>query len=155
MVSPYNEEQLNPASYDVTLGTQIMMEVVSTTELQKVQLHGHTQQDPFWIQPGEFFLAETQEIFNLPNHVGAQFVLKSSRAREGFDHAEAGWCDPSWYGSRLTMELCNQRRLHPLPIWPGMRIGQMKFLLVSGEPEVGYDKKGRYNCDLGVTSSKG
>jgi dCTP deaminase len=53
------------------------------------------------------------------------------------------------------MELCNQRRLHPLPIWPGLRIGQMKFLLVSGEPEIGYDEKGRYNCDLGVTSSKG
>jgi dCTP deaminase len=155
MLSPYNEAQLNPASYDVTLGSQIMMEVATTPELQKVQLHGHTEADPFWIQPGEFFLAETQEIFNLPDHVGAQFVLKSSRAREGWDHAEAGWCDPGWFGSRLTMELRNQRRLHPLPIWPGLRIGQMKFLLVSGTVERSYAETGRYNADLGVTASKG
>jgi dCTP deaminase len=155
MVMPFDEELLNPASYDVTLGSRIMIEVADTPDLQVIEILGHTADDPYLIQPGEFFLAETQEIFNLPSYIGAQFVLKSSRAREGFDHAEAGWCDPSWYGSRLTMELCNQRRLHPLGIWPGMKIGQMKFLLVSGEPEVGYDQKGRYNCDLGVTSSKG
>ncbi len=49
MLQPYNEEQLNPASYDVTLGGQIMMEVASTPELQKVQLHGHSKDDPFWM----------------------------------------------------------------------------------------------------------
>lgn len=62
LLSPFNEEQLNPASYDVTLGTQIMVEVAQTSELQKIQLHGHTPDDPFWIQPGEFFLAETMEF---------------------------------------------------------------------------------------------
>jgi dCTP deaminase len=102
-----------------------------------------------------FMLAETREIFNLPDHVGAQFVLKSSRAREGWDHAEAGWCDPGWYGSRLTMELRNQRRWHDLVLWPGMKIGQMKFLLVSGSVERSYAETGRYNADLGVTGSKG
>jgi dCTP deaminase len=126
LLSPFNEEQLNPASYDVRLGTQIMVEVAQTSELQKIQLHGHTPEDPFWIQPGEFFLAETMEIFN-----------------------------PGFFGSRLTMELRNQRRLHPLPIWPGLRIGQMKFLLVSGRVEKSYAQTGRYNADLGVTASKG
>jgi dCTP deaminase len=155
MVVPYNEDLLNPASLDVTLGGTILVEVTHTRELEPIDITHHTEADPFWVAPGEFFLAETQEIFNLPDHVGAQFVLKSSRAREGWDHAEAGWADPSWFGSRLTMELKNSRRYHSLPIWPGLRIGQLKFLLVSGKPEVGYDKKGRYNCDLGVTASKG
>jgi len=113
MVMPFDEDLLNPASLDVTMGNRIMIEVPETPELQVVDILGHTADDPYLIQPGEFFLAETQEIFNLPNHIGAQFVLKSSRAREGWDHAEAGWCDPGWYGSRLTMEICNQRRLHP------------------------------------------
>ena len=36
LLSPFNEEQLNPASYDVTLGTQIMVEVAQTSELQKI-----------------------------------------------------------------------------------------------------------------------
>lgn len=155
MVMPFDEELLNPASLDVTLGSRIMIEVPETPELQVVDILGHTADDPYLIQPGEFFLAETREIFNLPNHIGAQFVLKSSRAREGWDHAEAGWCDPGWYGSRLTMEICNQRRHHSLGIWPGMKIGQMKFLLVSGTVERSYAETGRYNTDLGVTSSKG
>lgn len=155
MVMPFDEELLNPASLDVTLGSRIMIEVPETPELQVVDILGHTADDPYLIQPGEFFLAETREIFNLPNHIGAQFVLKSSRAREGWDHAEAGWCDPGWYGSRLTMEICNQRRLHPLSIWPGMKMGQMKFILVSGTVERSYAESGRYNADLGVTASKG
>ena len=155
MVMPFDEDLLNPASLDVTLGSRIMIEVPETPELQVVDILGHTAEDPYLIQPGEFFLAETREIFNLPNHVGAQFVLKSSRAREGWDHAEAGWCDPGWYGSRLTMEISNQRRLHPLGIWPGMKFGQLKFILVSGTVERSYAETGRYNADLGVTGSKG
>ena len=155
MVPPYNDDNLNPASLDVTLGDRIMIEVAGHPELQILGITGHTEEDPFWIQPGEWFLAETREIFNLPDHIGAQFVLKSSRAREGWDHAEAGWCDPGWYGSRLTMELKNSRRMHPLPIWPGLKIGQMKFLLVSGRPDRSYAQTGRYNADLGVTASKG
>jgi dCTP deaminase len=155
MVSPYIEVHLNPASLDVTLGERIMIEVPGTLDMEIKGIHDYSQEDPCWIKPGEFFLAETREIFNLPNHIGAQFVLKSSRAREGWDHAEAGWCDPGWFGSRLTMELKNSRRFSDLPIWPGMRIGQMKFILVSGTPDSTYAQTGRYNCDLGVTASKG
>jgi dCTP deaminase len=155
MVTPFNPDLLNPASIDVTIGGRIMVEVPEAPELQMVSIEGHTAADPFMVRPGMFLLAETREIFNLPDHVGAQFVLKSSRAREGWDHAEAGWCDPGWYGSRLTMELRNQRRWHDLALWPGMKIGQMKFLLVSGSVERSYAETGRYNADLGVTGSKG
>jgi len=155
MVTPFNPDLLNPASIDVTIGGRIMVEMPEAPELQMVSIEGHTAADPFMVQPGMFLLAETREIFNLPDHVGAQFVLKSSRAREGWDHAEAGWCDPGWYGSRLTMELRNQRRWHDLALWPGMKIGQMKFLLVSGSVERSYAETGRYNADLGVTGSKG
>lgn len=155
MVVPFNEELLNPASLDVTLGDRILIEREETPALETVSILGHTQDDPFLIHPGEFFLAETQEIFNLPDNIGAQFVLKSSRAREGWDHAEAGWCDPGWYGSRLTMELKNSRRYHPLGIWPGLKIGQMKFISLLGRSERSYAQTGRYNCDLGVTASKG
>ena len=155
MVTPFDPELLNPASLDVTLGDRIMVEQPETPELLLVSLHGYTQENPFPVLPGTFLLAETREIFNLPDHVGAQFVLKSSRAREGWDHAEAGWCDPGWYGSRLTMELRNQRRWHELHLWPGMKIGQMKFMLVSGVPERSYAETGRYNGHLAVHGSLG
>ena len=100
-------------------------------------------------------LAETREIFNLPDHVAAQFVLKSSRAREGLEHLLAGYCDPGWHGSRLTLELHNSRRLHNVALWPGMKIGQMVFHSLAGRPERSYAVTGRYNLHERVHASLG
>lgn len=155
LVVPYVEANLNPASIDVTIGGLIMVEVEHTADLQPLDIGHHTQDNPYWVAPGEFFLAATQETFNLPDYIGAQFVLKSSRGREGWDHAEAGYADPGWHGSRLTMELKNSRRYHSLPIWPGLRMGQMKFILVSGTVERSYAVTGRYNNDSTVAASRG
>jgi dCTP deaminase len=154
MISPFTEAMINPASIDVRLGDRIMVEQEQTPDLQILGISEYNQDNPFLIEAGEWLLAETQEILHLPDFLGAQFVLKSSRAREGWDHAEAGWADPGYCG-RLTLELRNSRQYHPLPIWPGMRIGQLKFMLISGVPERSYAQTGRYQHDLVVTASKG
>jgi len=155
MVNPFDPDLLNPASLDLTLGDRIMIEVPERPELQIVGIAGHTADDPYWLQPGEFCLAETREIFSMPDHVCGLFFLKSSRAREGYEHSHAGFADCGWYGSRLTLELKNARRMHPLPLWPNMKIGQMLFISTAGLPERSYAETGRYNADLAVTASKG
>lgn len=155
MVLPFDSDLLNPASIDVLLGDRLMVEVEDRPELQIYGISHHTQENPYWLAPGEFALAETREIFNLPDHIAGQFVLKSSRAREGLEHLMAGYCDPGWHGSRLTLELHNSRRYHNLPLWPGMKIGQMVFHVISGRPERSYAVTGRYNGDTGVTASRG
>jgi dCTP deaminase len=155
MVVPYNADLQNPASLDVLLGDRLMIEVEDRPELQILGIGHHTQADPYWLAPGEFCLAETQEVFNLPDHIAAAFVLKSSRAREGLEHLLAGYCDPGWHGSRLTLELSNARRHHSLPIWPGMKIGQMVFHVIAGTPERTYRETGRYNGHQTVHASLG
>ena len=104
--------------------------------------------------PGEFCLAETEEIFNIPDSISAQFALKSSRGREGYENLLAGWVDPGFSG-RLTLELVNVRRHWDLPLYPGMKIGQIVFFKMSSIPVNSYSKVGRYNGDLKVTASKG
>jgi dCTP deaminase len=155
MVVPFVPDLINPASIDVLLGDRLMIEVPERPELQILGIDHCTQVDPYWLAPGEFCLAETREIFNLPDFISAQFVLKSSRAREGLEHLLAGFCDPGWNGSRLTLELHNSRRFHNIAIWPGMRIGQMVFQRMDAIPSRSYAITGRYNGDLGVTASKG
>lgn len=155
MVQPFNPDLLNPASLDVLLGSNLMVETIHSRELQLISIDGHSQDDPYWMQPGEFLLGETAETFNLPLAVAAEFRLKSSRAREGFDQALAVWCDPGWNGSRLTIELRSNRRLHPLPLWPGMKIGQMVFHRMSAQPEQSYADVGSYNGDGMVQASRG
>ena len=155
MVLPYNPDLQNPASLDVLLGDRLMIEVEERPEMQILGIGHHTKADPYWLAPGEFCLAETREIFNLPDFIAAQFVLKSSRAREGLEHLLAGFCDPGWHGSRLTLELTNARRYHSIGIWPGMKIGQMVFQKMDGIPARTYAVTGRYNMDEAVTASKG
>jgi len=155
MVVPFDPELLNPASLDVTLGNHLMIEVEHTPELQLYSIEHCTEAEPYWLQPREFVLAKTREIFNLPDHVAAQFVLKSSRAREGLEHLLAGFADPGFNSSVLTLELHNSRQLHPISLWPGMKVGQMIFNQLSSAPLVSYAIKGHYNGDSSVTASRG
>lgn len=157
MVAPFDPALINPASLDVTLGTHLRIESAEGPEMLLVDMEqmGVSQHDPYLLRPGQFVLAETVETFSLPTTVAAQFMLKSSRAREGIEHLMAGYCDPGWHGSKLTMELHNSRQLHAVGIWPGMRIGQMVFHRMSQEPERDYSQTGRYNRDVMVMGSKG
>ena len=111
----------------------------------RLDISDKTADDPYKLLPGHFCLAETCELFNLPEDISAQFVLKSSRARLGQNHLLAGWCDPGWHGSKLTLELKNERRYHGLPLYPGMKIGQMVFHRMSNVPVNSYAVTGHYN----------
>ena len=75
-------------------------------------------------------------------------------ARRGLEHLLAGFCDPGWSGSVLTMELHNSRQLWPVELWPGMRIGQMVFELMDKTPLRSYADVGHYNDDKTVTQAK-
>ena len=155
MINPFDRDLVNPASLDVRLGSQLLIESVESTKLVPIDLDGFTQEQPYLWAPQSFALAPTLETFRMPNHVAGEFRLKSSRAREGFDQALAVWLDPGWCGSVLTMELRNNRRLHPVAIWPGMRIGQVVLHRMSSPPLRSYEITGRYNNDTTVQESKG
>ena len=147
MVVPFNEELVNPASLDVLLGDHLMIEsIFYSPDLVRINIAERTEDDPFMLlSPANFALAETLELFNLPNDISCQFVLKSSRARSGLNHLLAGWCDPGWHGSKLTLELKNERLHHALPLYPGLKIGQMVFHQMSNTLLRSYAETGHYN----------
>lgn len=155
MVTPFERALVNPASLDVRLGGTLLIESVESEDLVPYPLDKHSEERPYLLVPGQFVLAQTVETFHLPNDIAAQFMLKSSRARSGLEHLMAGYCDPGWSGSVLTLELHNSRQLHPVALWPGMKIGQMVFHRMSSRPLRDYSVTGRYNGDQQVTASKG
>ena len=154
LVDPYDPTLVNPASLDVRLGENILIETALTSHMQPRSIAGFTEDRPFLLHPREFILAETVETFFLPSFLAGQFALKSSRARSGIEHLMAGYCDPGWSGSKLTLELQNARALHPVKLWPGMRIGQLVFHVMSAKPAEDYSIVGHYNFDQQVTASK-
>jgi dCTP deaminase len=155
MIEGYSDDLINPASLDVRLGSHLMIEVADTKDFINVDISHRTEKNPYRLMPGEFCLAETEEIFNIPDSLSAQFALKSSRAREGYENLLGCWIDPGYSGSRLTLELVNARRHWDLPLYPGMKIGQIVFFKMSSIPLNSYSKVGRYNGDLKVSASKG
>lgn len=154
LVDPYDPELVNPASLDVRLGPNLLVELADDPELRPFSIHGYTEDRPFLLPPGEFILAETIETFFFPASIAGQFALKSSRARQGIEHLMAGYCDPGWQGSKLTLELQNARQLHPIKLWPGLRIGQIVFHRMSQCPDEDYSIVGHYNFDHKVTAAK-
>ena len=157
LITPFDDYLLNPASLDVRLGTQLMVETEDSDELQVTELDPAviTKYNPFLLRPNEFVLGQTLEVFNVPDDICGQFALKSSLARAGFEHLLAGWIDPGFNSSVLTLELKNARQHKAIPLWPGMRIGQIIFMRMSSRPDVSYRDCGRYNGDKQVTGSKG
>lgn len=154
MITPFDDPTLlNPASLDVRLGHLIYVE--NDYDFKLVDISTATRNDPWGLQPNGFILGQTLEQFNIPDNLCATFALKSSLARAGFEHLLAGFIDPGFNNSVLTLELKNARTKMTLPLWPGMRIGQIIFHEMSSTPLKSYQKTGRYNNDKQVTKCKG
>lgn len=155
-----SREAINSASIDIHLGPIILVEDTSISQdssnmrrldkkdslsMQRVELGKDGQ---YVLAPGEFILAQSREIFHLPDTVSAEYKLKSSMARLGLDHLNAGWCDSGWHGSVLTLELKNVTQRHRIVLTVGDRIGQMIFYRHKAVPkDKSYAARGSYNGD--------
>jgi dCTP deaminase len=149
---------VNGASIEITLADGILVErdagptIVDIANKQNICTTAWNGN--YNLVPGEFILASSVERFNLPNDIVAEYVLKSSMARNGLNHMLAGYCDPGWADSQLTLELKNETRFHTILLRPGMKIGQMKFYRVSPVPEhASYATTGQYNGQNGATGA--
>lgn len=151
MVEPFDPALLNAASIDLRVGYTAKRETVSGW--LDIHLGDYSEENPLLVEPKEFILFATREVFNLPDTIAAEFRLKSSRAREGWNQVLAVWCDPGWHGSVLTLEMVNESRYRYLELWPDKKIGQMFFHQVA-KPDVHYGMLGHYNNDRKVMESK-
>jgi len=167
------QELINAASLDIRLGMEILIErpepnytpigpgdglrriSLKSREPLKMVAHNLKDHGPFILYPGELILAHSVEVFNLPNHISAMYFLKSSMARIGLEHLNAGFCDAGWNGSSLTLELKNITRYHEIELNYLDKIGQMVFFKhKTVKPEHSYATKGRYNGDRSVQGAR-
>lgn len=151
---------INATSIDVRLGGEFLREVrpapnsvVHLACREGISLESHL--GAYCLEPQEFILAHTEEMFYLPNNISAEFSLKSSLARNALEHLNACWIDAGFHSSVLTLELKNMTRYHMLLLASGMFIGQIKFFEHDPVPEdQSYATRGRYNNDRSVRSIK-
>jgi dCTP deaminase len=143
-IEPFDPSQVNPASYDVTLGNDW---ICPTRDPER------SSSDTFLLFPGEVILATTREILTMPRDVVCDLKLKSSLGRLWLNHSLSGWIDCNFHG-QVTLELQN---LGPYPrrLTAGMRVAQLVFMAMESPPEVAYGEKGcgHYQGQHGATAS--
>ena len=141
-ITPFNVEQVNPASYDVTVGSHWICPTRDPEEITA---------DSITLFPGEVILATTQERVRMPRDVVADLKLKSTLGRLWLNHSLSGWIDCNFQG-QITLELQN---LGPYPrvLTRGMRVAQLVFMGMSAPPDVAYGERntGHYQGQEGTT----
>ena len=155
-------DQVQASSIDVRLGNRFLVEddenenlIVLNKRDPLITWDLRLQDEYYDLQPGEFILGHTMEMFNMPNDLSATFQLKSTSARSGLGHILAVHVDPGFNNSALTLELYNITQYHTIRLHPGDMIGQMIFFRHAPVPEhASYRAKGRYNGDLTVSGVK-
>ena len=163
-ISPFKKENIQPASYDVTLYKQLRVLPASGTPIDVIHAVNYDnsqlidiENSAFELGPGRsFILAATREYLTLPDNIAARIEGRSSLGRLGLIiHSTAGYVDPGWQG-RLTLEVTNIGP-SPLLLRAGMGIGQLSFVYLNTPAERPYGHKtriSRYQGDKGPEPSR-
>ena len=147
LIQPFNQKQLQPASYDLTLDPTKALKIIhinTKPEHHEIDLKEH----PF-IYPGDFLLASTNEIVNVPDFLAGEVKGKSSVGRLGLQIQNAGFIDPGFSGN-ITLELFNSGSL-TIDLLSLPAIGQIAFDWLDFPAENPYN--GHYVNQKGVTKS--
>lgn len=161
-IDPYDPELVNPASVDVRLGSKVGVytdwvecyepgygkvvkmapedgmyfrpidRILDSKKKPAFRVYDIDPERGWVIKPGIGYLMHTLEKVS-SNHFDPVLDGKSSIGRLFIAvHITAGYGDPGFPGN-WTLEVTSQ---HPIRVYPGMRIGQIRFEPLQGEIEL-------------------
>src|SRR4051794_32397538 len=143
-VAPFDEEMIQPASLDVRLGREVLVQKPEQGVRFDPKVDSTGNWNPWLLKDegnllelDEFMLGSTYEHITLPSYIAARFEGKSSLGRLGLmTHVTAGFIDPGFSG-HITVELKNVSE-RAIVLYPGMKIGQLCFYQLETPAEVPY-----------------
>lgn len=150
---------LSSYGYDVRLAPEFRIfnkpndgRIIDVLNFDEDYFTEYVEADKIILPPGGLVLGRTMESFNMPRNVTGVCQGKSSLARIGASvlvtPLEAGW------SGELVIEITNGTN-NPMVIYAGMGVAQITFHLGTGPCKTSYsDRKGKYQNQTGVTSSK-
>lgn len=149
LIEPFDRKLLGSNSYDVTLGKDLATYKFTTNQFEldaKKDNPIHRFEIPeegFVLQPGILYLGVTEQYTKSMVHV-PDIDGKSSTGRLGISiHITAGVGDVGFIG-HWTLEITV---VHPVRVYAGMPIGQLRFIQTLGNVSVPYYMKenAKYN----------
>lgn len=130
-IAPFDADKLNPNSYNVSIGTQLIAYKDVIIDLkQKANTYSmNIPESGLILQPGRLYLAKTLEYTETKGLVPVLYG-RSSAARAGlFVHASAGLGDDGYKG-HWTLSLIPSQ---PVKIYPNMSLAQIVYFKTLGE----------------------
>ena len=135
LISPFDKNHVQPASYDLMLADKIQVFENSLGDIRETRATG------YWLKPNEFVLGCTVEQVSIPDNIAARFEGKSTLGRLGLaTHITAGFIDPGFCG-KITLEIKNNNRFPIMLDWH-MRIGQICFMTMDDYARRPYGSEG-------------
>jgi len=136
-IEPFNEKNLTPNGYDLSI-----------EEVYIRKKDEHTKQGNALIPPQTWFAISTKEFVKMGPKITSQLWIRSSYARKGI-MASFGKVDAGFHGT-LTISCFNSND-EPIEIPIGDRFCQIVFENMLSMPSELYDKKsGKYQNQRGI-----
>lgn len=148
-IEPFNEKNLNPNSYNITLNNELL---VYDCDVLDVKKENPTKkiiipEEGLVLEPGKLYLGRTNEYTETYDLVPC-IDGRSSIGRLGlYIHVTAGFGDVGFKGT-WTLEI---QCIQPIRIYPNIRIGQIYYQHAQGK-KTNYN--GKYMGQIGVQKSK-
>lgn len=149
VITPFNKENVNPNSYNVTLGKELyvyedgVLDCKKKNKLKKITI----PKEGYILSPNEIYLALSNEYTENEVYV-PQISGRSSIGRVGLMvHSNAGGGSIGFKGKWLFNISC----LLPTKVYEGMQIGQLWFFPIIGEASIRYN--GEHYNQKEVTST--
>lgn len=149
VIDPFNPAQLNPNSYNLRLGDQLLVYESSVLDMARPNPYRLISIPPegLVLQPGTLYLGRTLEFTETHNLV-PMLEGRSSVGRLGlFIHVTAGFGDVGFRGYWTLEILCVQ----PVRIYAGVEICQIYYHTLEGEFEE--YRSDKYQNNTGIQPS--
>lgn len=148
-IEPFNEKNLNPNSYNITLNDELLvydcdiLDVKKSNPTKKIKI----PKSGLVLEPGKLYLGRTNEYTETDDFVPC-IDGRSSVGRLGlFIHVTAGFGDVGFKGT-WTLEI---QCIQPIRIYPNLEIGQIYYEKVQGKKTYYH---GKYLGQVNVQKSK-
>lgn len=148
-ITPYNKNNINPHSYNLTLSDEFVVydqDIIDMKKQNKIRSF-KIDKNGYVIKPGELYLARTAEHVKT-NKYASVIDGRSSAGRLGiFTHITAGYIDVGFSGF-LTLEIVVPK---PVKIYPFTKICQISYISLDGD--ITLYRSNKYQNNAGVQSS--
>ena len=174
IIEPFNIQNINTSSYDVTLGPWFYKEKKSEEIINIYNIYSKKNVEKTWgnpqyakpysfykskgiklenidddeliifIDPGEMILAHTDEFIGGVDSVTTMMKARSSLKRNFIECCSCAGWGDCGFFNRWCMEITNNSKCYKIPLVVGRRIAQIIFIETDGILNENYNQTGKY-----------